>query len=754
MKKTLIIGMRLLCLMLCLLPIRSLSQLTVSPLDYISVKRNGKELRMPWTGGLNNPQFSRADLNNDGVKDLFIFDRSSELSLTFVHNGATDSLAYTFAPRLARHFPDMLEWALLRDFNCDGTTDILTSKPGSIRLYEGAFNSDSLLTFTDRDTLIFDANNGFANIYTARNGIPAITDVNGDGDIDVLAFPNLFSTLNYYENQSMETQGNCAGEEVFELVTRCWGRFYEGGANVAQLDSCIQSPMGYDATEPALRKRKHSGSTLCAYDQQNDGTKELILGNISYNTLNRLLNGGTSDSAHIVSQDTTFPSYDKSVSLPVFPAAFNVDVNNDGLKDLMVAPNSTNDDARSRACSWYYENTGTANNAQFSFQTDSFLVGEMMDLGKGAHPAIVDYNGDSLPDLVVGNYGYYDTTFKHASSLTLFENTGTDSEPSFKLITRDFAGIQKVFPSSILALHPTFGDLDDDGDIDMVLGESRGQLHYFENTAGPGNPMNFTLSQSVLGKSIDGNFSTPYLYDVDQDGALDLIVGERNGNLNYFRNEGTPSSPNFPDSATNSFFGQVDTRDPGDFSGFSSPVITTLDSTDQRYLLSGNKTGHIYLYEYIQDSVNGGRFPLLTRTYSDIDLGKQSHPTAGDLNDNDSTEVLVGNWLGGLRLYGQTPQEEPIDTTNVVADRQENRDLAIHPNPAEQKVWIDISGKMEVSSATLRFHNMRGELVYKTTLENGVTKHEIDIEDWQPGMYFCTVQMPGQILSKKLVVTD
>ncbi|HNI43386.1 MAG TPA: hypothetical protein PK230_01750, partial [Chitinophagales bacterium] len=42
---------------------------------------------LPWTGGLNNPQFSEADLNFDGIADIFVFDRGSNTRLVFLRNG-------------------------------------------------------------------------------------------------------------------------------------------------------------------------------------------------------------------------------------------------------------------------------------------------------------------------------------------------------------------------------------------------------------------------------------------------------------------------------------------------------------------------------------------------------------------------------------------------------------------------------------------------------------------------------------------
>src|ERR1017187_994148 len=84
----------------------------------IPVQRDGVWLRDPWVGGMNAPQFSACDLNQDGTKDLFVFDRDGFQVLTYLSNGnCTDSM-FEYAPQYESLFPGGLgQYALIRDYN-------------------------------------------------------------------------------------------------------------------------------------------------------------------------------------------------------------------------------------------------------------------------------------------------------------------------------------------------------------------------------------------------------------------------------------------------------------------------------------------------------------------------------------------------------------------------------------------------------------------------------------------------------------
>ena len=93
-------------------------------------------------------------------------------------------------------------------------------------------------------------------------------------------------------------------------------------------------------------------------------------------------------------------------------------------------------------------------------------------------------------------------------------------------------------------LAPAIADLDADGDLDMLVGTwNKGSL-YFRND-GTSSAPDFVLDESKTVTLTRGSNSTPVLVDIDADGDLDLFIGESSGDLNFYRNNGTASEAQF-----------------------------------------------------------------------------------------------------------------------------------------------------------------------------------------------------------------
>ena len=77
-------------------------------------------LSNPYAGGIRHPQFSQLDLDNDGKKNLFVFDKATNLIQTYINKGKENEVNYQYTSEYNHIFPRLETWALLRDFNHDG----------------------------------------------------------------------------------------------------------------------------------------------------------------------------------------------------------------------------------------------------------------------------------------------------------------------------------------------------------------------------------------------------------------------------------------------------------------------------------------------------------------------------------------------------------------------------------------------------------------------------------------------------------
>lgn len=718
----------------------------------VPVTRDGDQLGMAWAGGLNFPQVSDIDLNGDGLKDIFLFDRSGDKVITLLNNGGSGQTNYTFTHAYDHVYPfdRMQQWALLRDYNGDGKEDIFTYSLGGFAVYRNT-SVGGTLSFVLVDTLV--RSNYVptdANLYVTQVDIPAIEDVDGDGDLDVVTFSIFGNYEEYHRNMSMELYGT-ADSLVYEVRNRCWGYFSENlNNNTVTLNNPCQfnlpnpeEPIQINNATDMLRsqhrpphrpgdeegERAHVGSTSLLLDLDGDGDKDLILGDVLYKNLLALTNGGDLDSAYMTAQDSLFPVYDTPVHLDVFPAAFYEDVDNDGRRDLIVAPNYPSLSENQHGM-WYYHNNGTDAAPVFHKISEDLFQGQMIDLGEGAYPVPFDYDGDGLMDLIVSNYGYYQEGGLYPCKMAVFRNTGTASQPAFSQVDSDYQGFSTMGIGN--SMYPAFGDLDGDGDQDLYIGDLQGKLHYFRNDP-VGGVAHFVLDQpQVVDENsavIDvGQFATPQLFDVNGDGLLDMLVGERNGNINYFRNTGTAQGPVW--HLENDTVGNVVVAEWWNITGYSVPFMY-LNNDGHRELLVGSESGWIHHYDHIEGNLNG-TWDLVDSTWQDLREGANTAVMLYDFNNDGYKDAVIGNYRGGISYwrndYGLSTRAE-----DGLTSRQA---FTLLPNPAAgaTDLLLDVPVVKDLRVDVL---NDVGQLVTTRPLRD--RRSTLDVQALLPGIYLVRV---------------
>jgi len=707
-------------------------------------RANGTSYKHALAGGLNNPQFSTIDLDGDGTDDMVYFDRQGGVVVPFLNNGTSNTVDYTYAPDYSYRFPKLERFMLLRDYNCDGIKDLFaynydynTGQVG-ITAYRGSRDAQNKIVFTAIKTIIefhLKGQSNYYNLFVSSVDIPDINDIDGDGDLDILNFNSSGGYVEYFLNESQELGWGC---DSLQYVFRdnCWGRFYESGVTEVidlsnNIDSCAAWP-GW--TPPTTQGPRHAGSTLLSLDMDNDNDRELLLGDLSFKNINLLTNGGSADTAWMVSQEVFFPQNSTFINIDIFPAAFYEDMNNDGKKDLLAAPNIEGNAANKAA--WYYQNTGTASNPIFTYQQNNFLVEEMIDLGTGAAPALVDLNGDGLLDLVVGNNQEFISVNSQVSYLNYYQNIGTTNQPIFKFTQGDFANLQQY---NLERLVPTFGDLDNDGDQDLMIGTADGMLIYCVNQGSAAAPSFPSISANYAAIDVGQN-AVPQLVDADRDNDLDLVVGERNGNTNYFENTGTATTPTFSSTATTETFGWIDTKLPGLFEGNSAPHLVDIDGTYHFFL--GNESGELWHYDNVDGNLLG-TFNRVHTVLDSIDEGEESIWAVSDIDNNNTLDFLVGNKRGGLGFF-TSALLSPIDALQKV-----NNQCVISPNPTTHSIKIDFSYVMN-KEVSIQIRNLLGQSLFQTTrwIEQSTT---LSLANLPTGVYLIQLSTKNQQYTHKFV---
>ena len=234
----------------------------------------------------------------------------------------------------------------------------------------------------------------------------------------------------------------------------------------------------------------------------------------------------------------------------------------------------------------------------------------------------------------------------------------------------------------------------------------------FTNTSTTSTP-DFVLSQTNYQNIDVDEFSTPQLFDLNKDGLLDLIIGERQhfwkdasnniiarkGNLNYYKNTGTLTNPVF--TLITDSLGRVDITNYNVSNyGYSTPCFF-MTTTGETRLLVGNEEGKVYYYKNIDNNLTGSfmladtLIQVANYAVHPINEGTRTGVAIADIDNDGYPDVFVGNAAGGLAFYKGSPLSilfsEEIKTTNTT-------DFSIYPNPANTNIYLQSVDEKENNS--------------------------------------------------------
>ncbi len=738
--------------------------------------KNGTQndtLLNPFAGGLNTPQFSNIDWNNDGKQDLFVFDKESLKPLAFVYNVSLNKFVH--APEYEGAFSNYFGgWALLKDYNFDGKPDLYTSSVSynkislspfipseKIQLFVNTTTPGGKTTFKQYSNVLFDTGmyvgppyNQYLSageLVAVSNAMPAIDDLDGDGDEDIISNQGVNTTFWYYENFKKNKFNTPFSNDTTIFVPRdqCWGFMNYDFMNHS-FALGFRRDQGSQCDYNMWGKRKHADQTTLMIDINGDGIKDVVFGDSEFKSLIALINGRLQNSRQIDSiivQDTLFLSNTNvRKNFIEYPAAYYVDVNADGKKELLV---TTNKNMASKSVNniWVHDATRVNSNLQFTANPgNDFLYKDMVDHGLRSVPVFVDIDNDGDKDLVVATSGVLEQTSNNNDKLYLYLNITDSVRPVFKLADSNFV-ISSLVGQGFFSAHPTFGDLNGDGKPDLLVGEGNGNVAYFINNS-IGSQFNFTLNnRNAFGLTI-GTYCTPQLFDLDKDGLLDIVSGERNGTVKFYKNTGTKQVPSFSNTPTIDSLGKVHSREVYkplgssqmlELVGYSAPHITDLNNDGVYEMLLGSNNGRVDLYTNVvahPDSVA----IMNNNVYIDFSLdanagynkkfGMRSAAATAYLNGDSIPDILIGNISGGLVFMGS--DVAPVNSVNEMFI--DNNAFMLYPNPTESMVNLIIN-RTAFSDINYVVYDISGKKIMEGKLDKNQTDASINVGALKTGLY-------------------
>ncbi|MGD9109358.1 MAG: VCBS repeat-containing protein [Phycisphaerales bacterium] len=301
--------------------------------------------------------------------------------------------------------------------------------------------------------------------------------------------------------------------------------------------------------------------------------------------------------------------------------------------------------------------------------SEEFVQAGGVDISVGTYsvPSFVDWNNDNLKDFVIGTGSGY-------VNIYLNNGTEAEPNFSGYFRAQSNGSDLYCTPSGCMGCFPRVVYWDDDDYKDLLAGRADGTVKIFLNINNDNDPCfdgGTLLQVGPVGSKVNidvGSRATSIIADWNSDGRKDLVVGAYDGRVHLFINEGTDTEPNFLVET----YAQDGGADLDVSFGRSSPVVLDVDYDGRKDLLTGNTNGQLLFYRNVGTDENPtfSGYVAVESNGVPIDLSgtPRSRPDVcywtgdGYFGRIDAyPDVLIGAYDGKVHLYQGVPTAGDID---------------------------------------------------------------------------------------------